>query len=345
MKLSYFILSGEHAGLAYSELKSVLSLAGFGGVEIQLLDGRVAVAEVPPSIHDMVCGRTAYTRSSGILLSLQPYEVVGKPSITIPEEVLMDVISYPTTFRAEAMKLSGARGNTMELEAALADSLIAASGKLSVSLDNPARIFQCIVTPNCLLAGMMLSQKAPHLFTSRRAGLRPFKLPTAIQPKLARCMVNLAVTTLDSTVYDPFAGVGSILIEASLLGHLAVGTELKTWIAEGMLRNLRQYVQGLEMPIQADARKPPFRSYFDAIVTDPPYGRSSTIPGKSLSLLLTDFLTQVGTVLDRGGRICMTLPLEPSQILEARDYGLRILELHKIYVHKALTRYLVVLTH
>ncbi|MEM4297766.1 MAG: hypothetical protein QW815_05300, partial [Nitrososphaerota archaeon] len=172
MRPSYFLLSGEHTSLAYSELRSVLKLFGHGD-KVRLIDGRVAVADLPPSLHTAVCDRTAYTRASGILLSLHPYRGDEKPEITISVDALDEIVDRPTTFRAEAIKLNGAIANTMKLEATYAEVIMNTTTKLAVSLDNPSLVFQCIVTPKHLLAGVRLYQKPPRLFMWRRAGLRP----------------------------------------------------------------------------------------------------------------------------------------------------------------------------
>jgi len=341
MTLSYFLLSGEHPSLPYTELCSVLGLYGLDG-QVELLDGRVAVADVPSEIHQEICMRTAYTRSTGFILSMQPVGGDHTPDISPSKELLETLVNQPTTFRTEVVELGGAEVDSMMIERLYGGQLMKMSGKLKVSLKNPEMVFLAIYTPNYVVAGLQHTRKPPNFFTSRRAKFRPFKIPSTLQPKLARCMVNLATQKLDSWVYDPFAGAGAILIEAMLLGHKAVGTELKTWIADGLLRNIRYYAGDHVVIVQADARRPPFRRRFDAVVTDPPYGRSSTIPGKSLNRLLEDFFNSLLPLLAEDGRICITLPTTHQTVLE--EIGLKILSMHEIYIHKRLTRMLAVLS-
>jgi tRNA (guanine10-N2)-dimethyltransferase len=343
MTLSFFLLSGEHPTLPLAELRSVLYLYGVE-TPIEVLDQRVAVADVPSNIHQYICGRTAYTRVSGIVLSVQPHEGDGLPSLPLSKDLLETFVEHPTTFRTEVVEVGGASVDSMKMERLYADQLINLSARLRVSLERPKMVFLAIFTPHYVVAGIRLCQKPPRYFMGRKAAVRPFKIPSTLQPKLARCMVNLGVPNLDSRVYDPFAGAGAILIEASLMGHPAIGTELKTWIANGLLRNLSHYIGGHELLAQADARKPPFRRVFEAVVTDPPYGRSTTVPGKSLYKLLEDFFNSLLFILREDGRICITLPAEPHEVVGTLGLGLKIHCIERIYIHKDLTRFLAVLS-
>ncbi|GBC68745.1 hypothetical protein HRbin01_00430 [archaeon HR01] len=343
MSLSYFILSGEHPSLPFSELKSVCGLYGVN-IDWILIDGRIAVGYSPKAVHHEVCMRAAYVKEAGLAFSIEALQPGRAPKIGIQEDLLQVVGDKTASFKTEAIKLGGAKANRVELEKAFSDQVLCSLKNLKISLEKPDIVFTCIVTPSTLVTGLRLAQKPIHYFTGRRAGMRPFKIPSALQPKLARCMVNMAVKTLQDTVLDPFAGSGSIPLEAVLMNHPAVGMELKTWITNGMLANIRHYDGGWEMVVQGDARHPPFREGFDAIVTDPPYGRSSTIPGKSLSRLLEDFLNTSLQLLRRGGKICITLPSEPEDLIDLEGLGLKILEKHTVYIHKNLTRFLVVMS-
>ena len=343
MTLSFFLFSGEHPTLPYAELRSVLGLYGVTS-SVQILDQRVAVADVPHDIHQNICRRTAYTKVSGIILGIQPHEDDGLPDLSSSKDLLDTFAENPTTFRTEVVEVGGVSVDSMKMERLYADELISLSANLRVSLKNPKMVFLAIFTPHYVIAGIRLSQKPPRYFMDRKAGVRPFKVPSTLQPKLARCMVNLGVATLDSWVYDPFAGAGAILIEASMMGHTAIGTELKTWISNGLLQNLHHYITGYELVAQADARKPPFRNVFEAVVTDPPYGRSTTVPGRSLNKLLEEFFHSLQYILMENGRVCITLPSEPHEFLDTLGLGVKTNYVEKIYIHRDLTRFLAVLS-
>lgn len=59
-----------------------------------------------------------------------------------------------------------------------------------------------------------------------------------LPPKLARIMVNLATHGEMVTLLDPFCGTGTILMEAALLGHPVVGSDLDPAAVKGSEANL-----------------------------------------------------------------------------------------------------------
>jgi tRNA G10 N-methylase Trm11 len=59
-----------------------------------------------------------------------------------------------------------------------------------------------------------------------------------VPSKLAKIMVNLAVGTNTTTIYDPYCGTGSILIEALLQGYNVIGTDINPEVIEGCKKNL-----------------------------------------------------------------------------------------------------------
>ncbi|KAI2802810.1 tRNA methyltransferase 11 [Blomia tropicalis] len=123
---------------------------------------------------------------------------------------------------------------------------------------------------------------------------RKFIANTSMEPTLAFLMSNIAKIDANDFVYDPFVGSGSLLVSAAFHGAYICGSDIDYLLLHGLakpsrcgatnrdhdesiLSNLKQY--GLESKyidvISADSslallRKFPF---FDAIVTDPPYGK------------------------------------------------------------------------
>jgi tRNA (guanine10-N2)-dimethyltransferase len=144
---------------------------------------------------------------------------------------------------------------------------------------------------------------------------------------------------------DPFAGSGAVVVEAGLMGHEAVGVELKTWICEGMRRNTSYYCPGTYHTVQGDALTPPFTKAFDAVATDPPYGRSTTLSGRGFEKLLQDFFKNITAILKPRARMVLTIPRETFEALQTSLENFKVLEYYDLYVHKSLTRRLVVLTY
>ncbi|MCB9790159.1 hypothetical protein H6763_00640 [Candidatus Nomurabacteria bacterium] len=59
-----------------------------------------------------------------------------------------------------------------------------------------------------------------------------------LPPKLARIMVNLAGLKPGSTIWDPFCGSGSIVIESLLLGYDVIGSDIDPEAVEGTQKNI-----------------------------------------------------------------------------------------------------------
>jgi putative methyltransferase (TIGR01177 family) len=194
---------------------------------------------------------------------------------------------------------------------------------------------------------------AEHLFeTQRRACLlrgpkyRPFKRSGILNSELARLMVNIAKVLPGTSILDPFCGSGSILIEAYYNGAQRIlGIDIDSRMLQGAKENLRF----LGIPetrvqlIRGDCRKI-LRSLdsesFDAIVTDPPYGRSTKASDEIPKLLLECFSLAL-KLLRPGGRLVFVVPKEMnlSWILPPEA---KVIYLSDFYVHKSLTRRLVV---
>ena len=60
-----------------------------------------------------------------------------------------------------------------------------------------------------------------------------------VPPKLARIMVNLAQQSKDAVIWDPFCGSGTILMEALLLGHTVVGSDIDPVSISESLENVK----------------------------------------------------------------------------------------------------------
>lgn len=339
---SFFLLSGENPTLAYGELCSLHNILSHKE-RPSLLDQRIALSNLQPDKIGKLMQRAAYTKLSGIAMAWGE----SNELMNAINEATTDLASlgiYGRSFRCRVFRLGGVDIDSMEIEKRLASSLLAQDEiGLKLNLTNPDIIFSIIVSPNAFVIGLVKNVLSGKEFNERRAGRRPFTIPSALQPKLSRCMVNLAVKGMNDKILDPFAGTGSILIEAALMGHISVGLEIKGWICRGALANLSTYIPSCENIIQADARKAPLRAEFDAIVTDPPYGRSSTIPGKSFTDLINNFLSEVDYLLAKDGKIVMAYPRDSRITDIVYEYGFNLLESYSVYVHKSLTREIVVL--
>ncbi|MEM2236877.1 MAG: hypothetical protein QXR26_01400 [Candidatus Caldarchaeum sp.] len=339
---SFFLLSGENPELSAAELRQVLSIVNDLDV-FELINPRIASANVPQHLHGEIVERAALTKMAGLIIGLGSVDNLKKEGVNLAAGWENLVPNDALGFGVEVVKIGGAIVNSLEMERSFAEYVVSSLPNLRVSLERPDIVFVLLVSPTTYVAGIAKASKPKHFFQSRRAGRKPFRIPSALQPKLARCLVNLAVSSRDSRVLDPFAGSGAILIEAGLMGHEAVGLELKTWISNGMALNIKPYCPSVCHIVQGDAKRPPFIAGFDAVATDPPYGRSATLAGHILKTLLKKFFEAVSGALHDKARIAIIVPKEEYENLLEAAVGFIPLQHHDVYVHKSLTRRIVVL--
>jgi tRNA (guanine10-N2)-dimethyltransferase len=210
-----------------------------------------------------------------------------------------------------------------------------------VNLSTPQKTFFGVLTDKQFIFGLKTAEIIPKPFSERRPRKRPVFHPTAMPSKLARAMVNLAQPRKGDLVLDPFCGTGGILVEAGLIGCRVLGFDAKPHMLRGGLKNILHYGIKPEGVAIADARYPPVAKV-DCIVTDPPYGRSASTLGASTRLIVEDFLSAVGDKISRGRRICMAAPKTIRIDDAGESAGFKHLESHFVYVHRSLTRQIVV---
>ncbi|XP_057594210.1 tRNA (guanine(10)-N2)-methyltransferase homolog isoform X6 [Hippopotamus amphibius kiboko] len=210
-------------------------------------------------------------------------------------------------------------------------------------------------------AEKMIADGQRELIESYSVKKRHFIGNTSMDAGLSFIMANHGKVKENDIVFDPFVGTGGLLIASAHFGAYVYGTDIdyntihglgkasrknQKWRGpdENIRANLRQY--GLEKyyldVLVSDASKPSWRkgTYFDAIITDPPYGiRESTrrtgsqkeIPkgiekcpeshvpvslSYHLSDMFFDLLNFAAETLVLGGRLVYWLPVYTPEYTE-----------------------------
>lgn len=171
----------------------------------------------------------------------------------------------------------------------------------------------------------------------RRMPTLPFQRPVSLPPRLARAAANLARIRAGDRVADPFVGTGALLAEAGLLGARLYGVDRDPEMVRGALRNLAHLAVGAEEMIVGDAGTvalPSGETGFDAVLTDPPYGRSSSTGGEDGSALLARVLPRWAEAVRPGGKVVVILGAESDPLGGAWRRELAV----PVRVHRSLTR-------
>lgn len=156
-------------------------------------------------------------------------------------------------------------------------------------------------------------------------GIRDFGRPAVdphigmLPPKVARMMINIAVGSkqlADNIIFDPFCGVGTILIEALTIGLKAIGSDFNANQIAKTKKNLEWF--GKDCPLQiADARKV-IVPLVDAIVTEPFLGPADP---KILEQLYLDCFKHWLAILKPEGKVVIATPF-PIDKKKLMDYSI-----------------------
>jgi tRNA (guanine10-N2)-dimethyltransferase len=349
----FFLLSGENESMPASEVKAILEAEGFSYANASEFDQILRLEAEVDSVQSVQV-RSAYTRFSALELfvSNATHEDIAKAAA---ETDFKAVLKLGESFVVRINRIRNYADqalNTMELEGKLGKQILNSTEGTKVSLKNPDKTFIGIITDEKLVLGLKLTDITSKTFSERRPRKKPFFHPSAMPSKMARCMVNLAHGKAESLVLDPFCGTGTSLIEASYIGCRAVGVDAQKRMILGTRKNLRYFNISAEGLVLADSRKPPFFKV-DCVVTDPPYGRSSSTLKSTTEQLVRDVLASSLELLGTRQRICIALPIQVNGLgkisrmaEDLAEYinglGYKTIESHMVYVHSSLTREIMV---
>ncbi len=333
----YFALvSGENIELAKAELDSLIQVRDERSVVSWI--GPLAVIEAESDPTTFLLDRAAMVREAGVILGRDPSS--GGTSDWIDDDVLRNLIDSRSSFCLRSRSLTGEREIELrnKLTILLGTRIHRVTGA-RVSLDSPDFKMVVILTPS----GTMLCESRESMLRKelslRNPGRKAFFHPSMMNAQLARSMCNLAGVQSGSLVLDPFCGGGGILCEIAALGARAIGIDLSWRLIMGARTNLDAMPPGDASLIQADASSSPIgRQRLDCIVTDPPYGRTSSTRGARAVNLVRMFLERVPDMIRVGGRMCIcgSSDMDVSEVI--LELGFEIVNRVEVRVHSGLTR-------
>jgi tRNA (guanine10-N2)-dimethyltransferase len=333
----FFLFSGEHETLPSSELKAILESEGYTFEEIEKLDQAIRI-KAESTYATPVKRRASFTKMCGLELFCCKAEMKSIiENMRFPDFSIVLREGESFVVRVKRIKNYAPRIDVMALERKLGEIILHKVTKAKVNLKNPDKTFVGLLTNEKFVFGMKLFETSPKPFLKRRPKNKPFFHPSAMMPKIARCMVNLARPKTGDLVFDPFCGTGSMLIEAALMGFRIIGLDIQKHMVKGCLKNLTYFNIKPEGLIVGDAQKPPITKV-DCIVTDPPYGRSATTLKRTTRQIVKETLEAAKNMLDKKRLICIAAPKTLNIHQIGLNLGYKHLESHFIYFHRSLTR-------
>jgi tRNA (guanine10-N2)-dimethyltransferase len=337
----FFILSGEHPTLPLAELKAILQAYT---IEYRIVGNFYKLLEVEADRTrlESIAGRGGYLDEMGEEI-LHTEDNLASIKREVEFTDLEPFLSAQDSFSVRMLRFGGVSKelSRVHLEGYLGKLLVEKTGA-KVDLRSPKKALRGILAGSLFHLGLIMHQRPKGSIHRRRPRKRAVFHPSTMPPKLARCLVNLSEVRDGEVFLDPFCGVGGIAIEASLLGCNVVGVDALSRMVRSARRNLSHFGLKSYGLIRGDARNIPLRTV-DAIATDPPYGTGASTLKSTTKDILGKFLPQAKMILSSGGRVVFASPLGTGAVDLAESQGFKVFDRHELYVHRSLTREILVL--
>ncbi|MFY3740991.1 MAG: tRNA (guanine10-N2)-dimethyltransferase [Candidatus Nitrosomirales archaeon] len=316
----FFLQRGERVDLGNGELRSLVRTYQ-PKATITNVNSRVVLVSGELDI-EKITARAACTKVAGRLLQVSN-KVTGFE--------LDGMMKNYKTFACSIVNLSK-KPVDMQILSKLGNYVKREAPWLNVSLENPDVTVLLIKMETESVIGIV-DRRNSVKWKGESRRKRPYFHPVALEPRLCRTMINLAMIREDNTMLDPFCGTGSVMLEANRMKINSIGCDLSSKMCKGALTNLRNSNSFL---INCDALSLPLKmDNIDAIVTDLPYGSAASTIKRRPKELLNEFLDVTKQM--KGKRCCIM-----SRKGDEQEFP-NIVEQYDIYEHKNLTRKLMVL--
>ncbi|NVM04235.1 MAG: methyltransferase domain-containing protein [Candidatus Helarchaeota archaeon] len=336
-KTFFLTLSGENINLSKFEIISLFKSKNTKFFNVKLID-RLLIISSEKNISNYIASRAALTHDISELLmvsSIEEHDIIE----SLKRIDLNKKIENKKSFAVRIQKIGLKDINSEYFERIIGRIIFnKIKKKIRVDLLNPDILFYGVFVKNKFVFGINNAQKIRSNFKPNSLKSRPFFHPSALNPLLARVMVNLSQIKETDIFLDPFCGTGSILIEAFLVGcNKLIGIDINHKMISGAKRNLIKIgVKNMEL-LLSDSNHIPLRSV-SGIATDPPYGRSSSTYKKPLILLIENFFLEMSDLILKNQLITLALPSHIKLVELIDNLYFEIINEFNQYIHSSLTR-------
>lgn len=330
-KRNLFILSGEPSTIPLGELESLIETYSTKS-KIQLSGSRVAFtdSDIDPKI---ISARAAYVRLGGKFIDSMDLPLNGNFKH-------LDFTNIPD-FKSFAARIYNFTDISIksDIEASLGNAIKEVFPSSKVSLKSPDILIVGVVCDDGFHVCAVDPVSNHKSWVQRRPRIRPFFHPSALFPKFARLLVNLAHVKNDDILIDPFCGTGSIIIESGMIGIKSIGFDISRRMCKGALKNLKHFNINNSDIVHGDSINLPFLNV-DGVATDIPYGRASSTHKRKASDIAQLFMNNLKDLLPKGRFACIVHP----QTINLPKYGSFIsVQEHIVPINRNLTRVITIL--
>jgi tRNA (guanine10-N2)-dimethyltransferase len=285
----YIYLLGENVLLARAEAEVLVRMKS--PITSSTWNKRLGLIDCPANPVEFLLDRAVLVRETGKVL-VEAHDA-GELQELVNSKLLASLLDNRAGFAVRVLDNDSLLNveERLEIKRALGAKIRKLSGA-SVSLKIPDLVLTVAISRNrLLLCESHYSTVYKRMLQIRRRGM-PFFHPSMMNAVLARVMCNIGGVMPAHTMLDPFCGGGGILAEAAGLRALVTGIDMSWTLLEGAKSNLEPQEFSNYSLIQADSRHLPI-SRFERIVTDPPYGQTSSTRGETANSLIERFLEQL----------------------------------------------------
>lgn len=228
--------------------------------------------------------------------------------------------------------------DTVGYERKLGTLILENSEGIRVNLSKPKTLVRVVAHDDDLFVGIERIKLDKKHFEDSKPHKRPFFYPGSMNPKLARCMVNLSRIKEGELLLDPFCGTGGILIEAGLIGCKVVGSDIYWKMKNGTAINLEHYGITDYRTFHLDVRELKMYEKVASVVTDPPYGISTSTGDVDGEDIFKEFFHAIYDNMRDDAYLCMASPHYVDLKPMVDEVGFEIVEQYSIKMHRSLTR-------
>ena len=330
------IQSQEHPLLPQAELRAVIECEGLMTEMEVISEGLVILKDISPESCDdyyrLLIRRLGYTH--------EVHQIIMKSSTETFEEDMasIDWSAYIDKTFAVRLKRFKSEVDTVGYERHAGSLILANCDNIKVNLDKPNSLVRLVAYGNDIYIAIEKFKLNKKHFEEIKPHKRPFFYPGSMSPKLARCMVNLSRACEGDLVLDPFCGTGGILIEAGLIGCKVVGSDINWKMKNGTAINL-EYC-GIEdyRTFNLDVRELKMYEKVASVVTDPPYGISTSTGDIEGDDIFKEFFYAIYDNMRDDAYLCMASPHYVDLAPMIDEGGFELVEQYGIKMHRSLTR-------
>lgn len=330
------IQSQEHPELPLAELRAVMECEDIDAEVDSITEGLVILKDISKedfeSYYRILIRRLGYTH--------EVHEFIAKANIDNLDEVVSRIewSDYIDETFAVRVKRIRTELDTVDCERKIGTLILENSNDIKVNLSKPKSLVRVVAHGNDLYLSIERMKLNKKHFEDSKPHKRPFFYPGSMNPKLARCMVNLSRIKEGQLLLDPFCGTGGILIEAGLIGCKLVGCDIYWKMQNGTAINLDHYGITDYRTFHLDVRELKMYEKVDSVVTDPPYGISTSTGDVDDEGIFMEFFRVIYDNMKDDAYLCMASPHYIDLKPMVDEVGFVIVEQYAIKMHRSLTR-------